>query len=519
MAAQAPIPLEMERPTVSGGTSTGSPVAPTTAQMEPSIRPKPGPSRPTPVSTPPGASASTFESPGHQGGRPQEAIRFPGPNFASDSPGFENLASSPATSPIGHQRTASHYYKEPSITCSYCNREHIEYDVHYNCSKCSNGNWNICLDCYRAGQGCLHWFGFGDAAWQKWEKARRAETNLAPPHILTAGRYLPPRPSPGGADGRRVLTAENPWDRLLTGTFCMRCFAWTNACYWQCGVCNSGDWGFCNDCVNQGRCCTHPLLPLAYEPVKQTSTPPASPRSPGRPHPASLSTTKDAAAIGAFKALSFSTTCDVCRTTIPPGQNRHHCYSCVSSVTANSKAGDYDICQPCYARLVDKGDVSAENGPAGWRRCLQGHRMVVVGFQEGRTGQRRYVVKDMVGGRALKMEPAASEADPGLQRWYIGVHTAQRLYERLVTRDVRATAGAQGGVAFPPDGGLGASALARWAWYPASGADDELLFPRFAEVREIEDTNGEWFHGVYMGAKGLFPAGYVKNVVGLGGSG
>jgi len=485
------------------------------------MRSQPATPRSAAAGTPPVATVPTFEPRARQAGRPQETFLPARANFALSSVRYDDLATSPATSPAGHQRTGSQYYKEPSITCSRCFREHIEYEVHYNCSQCNRGTWNICLDCYRGAKGCLHWFGFGDAAWQKWENRRRAgEADLAPPHMLTAGRYLPPRPSEGGADGRRVLTTENPWDRLQTGTFCMRCFAWTNDCYWRCESCNDGDWGFCNDCVNQGRCCTHPLLPLAYEPRAQTNTPPASPRSPGRPPSASLSTAVDAAAIGSFKPLNFSTLCDVCRTTIPATQNRHHCYSCVSSVTPNSRPGDYDICQPCYAQLVDNGDFSAENGPAGWRRCPQGHRMVVVGFQGGRGGQRRQILQDMVGGRALQIEPAGSDADPGLQRWYIGIQADRRLYERLVTRDVRATAVApHNSATFPPDGGLGASGVAHWAWYPTPGADDELLFPRLAEVREIEDVNGEWFHGVFMGAKGLFPAGYVRDVVGLGESG
>jgi hypothetical protein len=54
-------------------------------------------------------------------------------------------------------------------------------------------------------------------------------------------------------------------------------------------------------------------------------------------------------------------------------------------------------------------------------------------------------------------------------------------------------------------------ALASWSWYPKEGeGDNELLFPRGAEIRECFDVNGDWFFGVYMGAKGLFPAPYVR---------
>jgi hypothetical protein len=42
--------------------------------------------------------------------------------------------------------------------------------------------------------------------------------------------------------------------------------------------------------------------------------------------------------------------------------------------------------------------------------------------------------------------------------------------------------------------------------------DDELLFPRGAGILEVEDVNGEWFHGFYMGSQGLFPAPYVRLV-------
>ncbi len=482
-----------------------------------STPPSTGAARMTAASTPPSTGSAASESLARRGGRPPDLDLVMQANFASSPVADAGPRSPPMSSP-GHQRKGSQFYKEPSISCSRCSKEHIEYDVHYHCATCSAGTWNICLDCYRAGKGCLHWFGFGQAAWQKWENARRAgEANLAEPHMLTAGRYLPPRTTPGGADGRRVLTAENPMFRLQTGTFCMRCFAWTNDCYWRCVVCNEGDWGFCNDCVNQGRCCTHPLMALAHQP-SQPHTPPSSPGSAGRPQAASVSTGIDATNIGSFKALTFTKKCDVCHIPIPPSQHRYHCYSCPSSAASDPKPGDYDICQGCYGKLAANKSISPDNGPSGWRRCLQGHRMVVVGFHDGHAGKKRYVAQDLVGGRSLKIEPAvdsgtaASEQGgaAGVQRWYIE-HDKERTFERLVPKDVRAnmapTAGAD---AFPPDGGLGFSAVAKWAWFPAAEAEDELLFPKAAEIREIQDVNGEWFHGVYMGAKGLFPSGYVK---------
>jgi hypothetical protein len=69
---------------------------------------------------------------------------------------------------------------------------------------------------------------------------------------------------------------------------------------------------------------------------------------------------------------------------------------------------------------------------------------------------------------------------------------------------------------FPPDGGVGLRVKANWAYFPAEGVEDELGFPKLAEIREAEDINGDWFWGVYAGKKGLFPGNY-GHVVGGGG--
>lgn len=103
--------------------------------------------------------------------------------------------------------------------------------------------------------------------------------------------------------------------------------------------------------------------------------------------------------------------------------------------------------------------------------------MVIVGFEDRDGGQRRIVVRDLVGGHALKEE----EQESRVQR-------------------------------YPPDGGFGLRLLARWGYWPDVGDEDELAFPRGAEIREAADVNGDWFWGVYGGAKGLFPAAYVTSV-------
>ncbi|KAK8092114.1 hypothetical protein PG997_002475 [Apiospora hydei] len=350
----------------------------------------------------------------------------------------------------GRTRSMSQYYSEPSISCSRCSRSHIEYDLHYNCSICLNGDWNLCQDCYRRKQGCLHWFGFGYSAFKKWERARdkaQAEGNeqFEQPHMLTSNRYLPPKTTPGGADGRRTMTTEDPMKRLQSGMFCARCSTWANECYWRCDYCNEGDWGFCNNCVNQGCCCTHSLLPLTHFPHPSShNSPPASPRSPRPPPPsASLLTGPNAISIGNFKALTFTTTCDICRVAIAPSQSRYHCYSCTSTVVPDTEPGDYDICMPCYDGLLSSHRISAENGPDGWGRCPKGHRMVIVGFEDTRVGQRRYVVQDLVGGWDLHMEPYTSsnsaEQQLELQKWW-WYGPGRSKIERLVTVDVAATA-------------------------------------------------------------------------------
>ena len=95
-----------------------------------------------------------------------------------------------------------------------------------------------------------------------------------------------------------------------------------------------------------------------------------------------------------FRPLTFTTICNVCTYPIPPSNTRYHCLKC--------NTGDYDICMSCYHKLVVVGRISKENGMNGWRRCLRGHRMVIVGFEDRNGGQRRKVVRDLVGGHALR---------------------------------------------------------------------------------------------------------------------
>ncbi|KAK5990104.1 hypothetical protein PT974_08368 [Cladobotryum mycophilum] len=427
-----------------------------------------------------------------------------------------SLVPSPLVTPTSrrHQRSRSQIYEEPSITCARCDKPHIEYDLHYNCKICNDGQWNICQDCYRTGKGCLYWFGFGYGAWKKWEKKQKQGDDSAPmPHILTAARYLRPPSTSINSDTGKTMVSDDPKLRLQSGTFCAKCFTWTNECYWRCDVCNEGEWGFCNDCVNQGKSCSHKLLPLAHEITSASQGIPRSPRSPGRPTAASMLSGPQIAGIGPFKPLTFNTRCDVCKESISPSKTRFHCFSCTSTLVPDASQGDYDICSPCYGKLEAQGRISKENGQSGWRRCLHGHRMAIVGFVDGKIGQWRYVERDLVGGRALRSESVESSEHSGLQKW--SWQQGSEKLERLVTKDVSKSAPTTLGSTtfsqvFPPDGGAGLRAHAMWAWYPKPGAEDELLFPRGADIKEIKDINGDWFFGTYMGAKGLFPAPYVR---------
>ncbi|KAL3425746.1 RING finger domain-containing protein [Phlyctema vagabunda] len=435
----------------------------------------------------------------------------------SDRASAISSGSRPTSSSSTNARPHKQLYPEPSISCSRCSKPHIEYELHYNCNICAGGTWNICLACYRKGSGCLHWFGFGYAAWIKLEKLSQSgelKRPLEAPHMLTANRYIHPRVTAGGADGRRTLTTDDPQNRLQSGAFCANCSAWANECYWRCDVCNEGDWGFCNPCVNQGKSCSHSLLPLTYKPT-ESYAPPISPTDDNRtPATATILTGPGVIDVGPFKPLTFSTKCDICRYPIQPSTTRYHCFSCTSAVPG-TLPGDYDICTTCYPKLVSSRRISVENGQNGWRRCLQGHRMVIVGFEDNRGGQRRVVVQDLVGGWKLHTEAYKSDAESEahLQRWSWVRAGEKRV--RLVTLDVAKTAptsspGMTIDSGFPPNGGIGMSCVAQWSWYPNEGTVDELMFPRGAEVREVENVNNDWFQGTYMGSEGLFPAPFVR---------
>lgn len=421
----------------------------------------------------------------------------------------------PSSSSSGQHRPT--LYTEPSVSCDRCGKSHIEYDLHYSCKKCQNGKFNLCLPCYRAGKGCLHWYGFGWAARAKYERLAPPEgysSNQEPPHALDGDRYLRPEHSLVPAtpttpeQPKRPVTEEDPAKRLQDGVFCDICSAFANPCYWKCDICNEGGWGYCNDCVNQGRHCTHPLLPLkaisndtswrpsnGLNPRYSETVPPLTPKS------ASIVKGLGTVTIANryFKLLQFLTKCDICTYSISPSNTRFHCPVC--------NDGDYDICSPCYHAQVSMGKISADNGPNGWRRCPQGHRMVVIGFEDRDGGQRRLVERDRVGGSRLKEEESTSNDMTAIPDWS---------WKDVNGKERKARTGYNVSGRLPPDGGVGLRVVANWGYFPGEGVRDELMFPKGAEIREAEDINGDWFWGGYAGGMGLFPGNYGKIVGGFG---
>ncbi|TKX24371.1 putative zinc ion binding protein 1 [Elsinoe australis] len=376
-------------------------------------------------------------------------------------------------------------------------------------------------------------------------------------------------------------TASDQPSNLEQGLFCDGCLGNANSCYWHCEICLDGAWGYCQTCVAQGKHCTHPLEAMALKsllcldtgsphppspPAISSSSPPpdlssnfshisstikitSPPSSPPQPSNGPLQT-NPSAGVGineivrvpsilrlrtkllpslpnpeSYAPLLLPCDCDICHRAIPSSSPRYHCYTCSN--------GDYDICQSCYATLCSNGKIKPEDAAQGWRRCPQGHRTVMVGFEERERGLRRVVLRDLVGGWALKEDPSAAAAAAATQeqerereraagwRWKeqdgresqapfahgdVGVINVQGGNALLPQRT------SAGPMVLPPDGGVGLRVQALWSYFPAEGVEDELAFPKHAEVREAENINGDWFWGVFAGRKGLFPGNYGRVV-------
>ena len=425
---------------------------------------------------------------------------------------------SPSSSKVS--TTQAPQYFEPSITCNRCSKPHIEYELHQNCPICLGGNYNVCLRCYHRRLGCLRWYGFGNAAFLRYQR----QSPLAGPltsheslHILIGHRYI--RPALGASSSitgvsNRILT-EDPSRRLQSGVFCSNCSAFANDCFWKCDVCNEGEWGFCNSCVNQGKCCTHPLLPLAHA----TSKPKSHSSSAIQRSEMSFDTTSTSTSSSSkiafpgdvYKPLTFSIKCHICTYPIPPLTSRFHCLQC--------NAGDYDICTKCYLNLVSTGRISVENSQKGWRRCLELHRMIVFGFQDSPMGQKRVMINELVGGYALKDDPLSTSEETSLAvqgyTWNDGAKVQVRNSPKQPSHTLSPSSSPSSAQLphpnkFPPNGGVGMRVLALWSYWPEENVKNSLAFPKGAVITEAVDVNGDWFWGVYAGSKGFLPGNYVK---------
>ena len=353
---------------------------------------------------------------------------------------------------------------EPFVSCERCGKSNIAYELHMRCQQCIDGNYNLCLHCWRLGRGCLNWYGFGQSAVARWNRTVSSNagdsTELLYPHILTGRRYRRVIAQEPRADERVgavvVKTSDPDVDlQIQTGFFCASCSAYAQDIFWVCEICNDGEWGYCGFCVSRGRCCTHPLLHVGSHSSTNVDSMSSMDSQPSETTPQR-------------SPLICSINCSICASCIPPTANHFHCPQC-----------DDDLCASCYLKLVKCGKISRANGPQGWRRCLKNHRMVVVGFEISDTGQRYIVVQDLVGGHALDL----SNTSPA-------------------------------GGTYPPSGGGGLRMLAQWSFWPSEGEgdDDELAFPKGAEIRECENVNDDWFWGFYCGRQGLFPRYYCKDV-------
>lgn len=380
---------------------------------------------------------------------PQQEVR-PAVSTSALTP---EVVSSSLSSTQGNAITPS------AIACSHCQQQEIGLALHYNCSKCNSGTYNVCLRCYRDGKGCHHWFGFGLMAMYRWQKAAEAEGNRRSfeyPHILMPRRYI-------AASANRNIAA--PDLDLQEGAFCESCLGFSNGCYWYCNHCLEGAWGYCNACVLKGQHCTHPLLAIAHISTLHNSDPARIPLCLPVPHLKQDS----------YVLLPVLTDCDVCRKAINERETRFHCYQC--------SGGDYDICNECYHSLVAMGKISSANGPNGWRRCPQDHRMSVIGHQNTPTpagpGQLRVTMKDIVGGWRLRDDVTVNSSD-----------------RRAISADT----------------GTDKRSLAVWSRWPKEVDKDELAFPKNAEFREVEDLNTDWGVAVYSSKVGLVPLNYTRRL-------
>jgi Zn finger protein HypA/HybF involved in hydrogenase expression len=509
---------------------------------------------------------------------PQSSSVAQAPTFPSNLSRATTAQSNQSVTLSAQQTQA--LFPEPMVSCQRCHREDIQYEWFYTCHKCPIlfsslasshvPGFHVCLSCYRRGEACLHWFGLGWVGWQRFERLLSSGQLNTPalknksvdshgalnepeePHVLQKSRLLRPNAELKIAldeDKQIVVSSDDPAKRWQHGVFCNSCYECANDCYWRCDTCNEGEWGYCTSCVNTGMHCTHPLYSTRFV-TKSEQRRESEKSSQGTAHDGSLSpnisTHSDDA--GDFETKETWAYCAKCTKSIQPSTARLHCPQC--------NGGDYDLHRHCYDELIMTGKILGENGHFGWRRCLNNHRMIVVGFED-RGGQRMRVVdRDLVGGVAFKDEQlgrtlgSAADEEHGLAGqdeknhdesnssqidgvWHwkdesgnkvrkvplhrktlsspISPETSHSSSQNHHKRDqppAHQSAKKQPFI-FPPDGGVGERVVAKWPWWPATDSKDELAFPVRAEIREAENVNNDWWWGVYAGKKGFFPGPHV----------
>ncbi|KAI1957535.1 hypothetical protein LOZ58_005619 [Ophidiomyces ophidiicola] len=487
--------------------------------------------------TSPRTSNSSTEQSRHRSDSRSRSNNIPNrsvvPSFVTPSPQSEL-----------YSRTSIPSFVEPSISCERCHQKNLEYELHKICTLCKDGAYCLCLGCYRRELGCLRWFGFGKAAQTRFEKSLEPSSTEQEkregPHRLRSRRYIPPAEETilsVSRENERQTTSSDPSTRLQDGLFCDICHSFSDDCFWKCSQCNEGEWGFCSSCVGRGKCCTHPLLPITRVDEATGNSRHSIPASSRNSACVLVPGSSLVVERRRYGILSFSTKCNICAYPIPPSVTRYHCPTC--------EDGDYDICTNCYLKLGATGRISRDNGRNGWRRCPHNHRMIIVGFEDHEEGQKRVVVKGLVGGYAWKddfgptisnnsgtnrSESASphsplSRQDSDPWEWPEGANPDAQVKgsrRKLNRSRHHISAGSAETpknpltMRFPPSGGIGLRLIALWSYYPEPEETDEIMFPRGAEITEAENINDDWLWGCYAGQKGLFPGNYASVVEEIG---
>ena len=375
-----------------------------------------------------------------------------------------------------------------SVSCNRCGKPHIEFDLHYTCAKCAppndpGGTYDLCLRCYRLGRGCFHWFGFGYSALQKWEKLAPPEgypPEAEPPHVLHGKKYVR-IPLHEAGNSRQGNT-----DEVQQGVFCDNCTSDAKSCYWQCDHCNGGEWGFCNQCVNAARHCSHPLRALSLQ----------------------YDVARDGQEYWTLVPLMTPATCNVCSQSIGYSTYRMHCPDCEN--------GDFDLCLSCFSSFVNRGWIQDPQN----RRCPNGHPMVILYHEEWGPSPSRIVKEGPVGGWHDSLLPSIHRrgnvhAPNNVSSW---IWADRALHGDLANqrRAIKASSGLNWDEEADRDldmhQPMGSRVFARWAYVPQENDFNELEFPKHAIIEEAVDINEDWCWGVYCRKGGLFPSAYVQVV-------